>query len=222
MTAEILVVDADPASIRMFSQLLSGDPELRLGAAVTSGKAALAVIDAQAPQLMLIDLDLPDIDGVGVIRETARRRPDCRSLAFTTLDDIDRVDASIDAGASGCLLKSTEPARIVAAIHDVRAGGCPLCPQIARRVIERLQRAASPRMAAVPIVVPTAESDSPLTLREREILRLTAKGLGFVTIGDLLEISTHTVATHVKKIYRKLSVHSRGEAVYEARQMGWL
>ena len=212
MATDVLVADADFESIRAFSQALRGEPDLRLSAAVTTGRAALALLDAQqAPGLMLIDLDLPDIDGVEVIREVARRHPACNSLAFTALDDDGwRVKAAIEAGANGCLLKGAAIEQIADAIREMRAGGCPLCPRIARRIIETLQDAAP------------AAAESPLTLRESEILRLAAKGLGFDTIGELLQISSHTVVTHAKKIYRKLSVHSRGEAVYEARQMGWL
>lgn len=214
MSADVLVVDADPESIRLFSEALSFEPELRLSAAVTTGRAAIALLDAQAPGVMLIGLDLPDIDGIDVIREAAQRHPSCQTLAFTTLDDGQRVGAAIEGGASGCLLEDATPAQIVGAIREMRAGGCPLCPRITRRIIKTLQSAA--------LATTTAADQSPLTLREREILRLAAKGLGFGTISDMLEISTHTVVTHIKKIYRKLSVHSRGEAVYEARQMGWL
>lgn len=215
MTTDVLAVTADPESIGLFSQASLREPELRLSAVVTTGRAAFALLDAQTPDVMLIDLDLADIDGVEVIREAARRHPACRNLAFTTPGDGRRVKAAIEAGASGCLLRDAAPEQIAGAVREMRAGGCPICPRIARQIIEGLQGAASAAPAA-------AEAESPLTSRESEILRLAAKGLGFGTISELLDISTHTVVTHVKKIYRKLSVHSRGEAVYEARQMGWL
>jgi DNA-binding NarL/FixJ family response regulator len=101
----------------------------------------------------------------------------------------------------------------------VRAGGSPISPSIARRVLARFRVSAQAPAATQPSA---PETPSPLTERETEILRLTAKGLSFDTIGELIDISPHTVVAHVKKIYRKLAVHSRGEAVYEASQMGLL
>ena len=104
----------------------------------------------------------------------------------------------------------------------MRAGGSPISPSIARRVLARFRLSACPASATAPPPAPEAAAPSPLTERETEILRLTAKGLSFETIGELIDISPHTVVAHVKKIYRKLAVHSRGEAVYEASQMGLL
>jgi DNA-binding NarL/FixJ family response regulator len=126
---------------------------------------------------------------------------------------------SIEAGATGYLLKDAVAERIAASIHELRAGGSPISPGIARRVLARF------RVAPTPAPGPEANAaatPSPLTERETELLRLTAKGLSFDTIGQLMGISPHTVVAHVKKIYRKLAVHSRGEAVYEAGQLGLL
>ena len=109
---------------------------------------------------------------------------------------------------------------IAASIHELRAGGSPISPSIARRVLARFRIGAAPAPAAQAVFKDA--TPSPLTERETEILRLAAKGLSFETIGELTDISPHTVVAHVKKIYRKLAVHSRGEAVYEASQMGLL
>jgi len=141
-------------------------------------------------------------------------------LVVTMFGDDEHVLASIEAGATGYLLKDAMAERVAAGIHELRAGGSPISPSIARRVLARFRVGAVPadRVEAAAVAV----APSPLTERETEILRLTAKGLSFDTIGELIGISPHTVVAHVKKIYRKLAVHSRGEAVYEAGQMGLL
>ncbi len=127
--------------------------------------------------------------------------------------------AAIEAGASGYLLKDASAQRIAAGIHELREGGAPISPGIARRILARLRQPTQPPTVTSPM--PLAP-ESPLTTRETELLRMVAKGFSFETIGSLMDISPHTVVAHVKKIYRKLAVHSRGEAVYEASQLGLL
>lgn len=222
MITDVMIVDGDLRIVDPFSRALLCEPALRLSGAVATGGGALALLTVQAPDVMLINLDLPDIDGVEVIREAARQHPACRCLAFVRLDDGPRIKASVEAGACGFLLQGASCVQIVDAIHEVRDGGCSLSPRIARRIITSLRGASLCAPDAARAMDKGAAEDSPLTLRESEILRLAAKGLGFGTIGDLLQISPHTVIAHVKKIYRKLCVHSRSEAVFEASQMGWL
>jgi DNA-binding NarL/FixJ family response regulator len=135
------------------------------------------------------------------------------------------VMGSIQAGATGYLLKDAQATRVAAAIHEVRAGGSPISPSIARKVLAafRVAPPAQTQAATSPAAAPAPPAEpSPLTERETEILRLVAKGFSFDAVGEVLGISPHTVVTHVKKIYRKLAVNSRGEAVYEAGQMGLL
>ncbi len=220
MTTSVLVVEDEPEFMRRFSNAVLADPQLHLVAAVSTGRAAIAMLDAQAPDVVLVDLGLPDIDGVEVIRHAARHHPQCDALVVTMFGDDQHVMASIEAGATGYLLKDAVAERIAASIHEVRAGGSPISPSIARRVLARFRLSAAGPAPSTPAA--PAEAPSPLTERETEILRLTAKGLSFETIGQLTDISPHTVVAHVKKIYRKLAVHSRGEAVYEASQMGLL
>jgi DNA-binding NarL/FixJ family response regulator len=219
MTTSVLIVEDEPEFLRRFSAAVTTDPQLRLSAAVSTGKAGLAMLDAQPPDVMLVDLGLPDIGGIELIRHAARTQPSCDVLVVTMFADDEHVMGSIEAGATGYLLKDANSERIAAAIHEVRAGGSPISPSIARRVLQRFRIAPSAPPQAAP--VRSAEA-SPLSERETEILRLVAKGFSFDTVGEVLSISPHTVVTHVKKIYRKLAVHSRGEAVYEAGQMGLL
>jgi DNA-binding NarL/FixJ family response regulator len=220
MTTSVLIVEDTPEFMRRFSDAVLADPGLALAGVVGTGRAAIAMLDAQPPDVMLVDLGLPDIDGVEVIRHAARHHPQCDVLVVTMFGDDQHVVASIEAGATGYLLKDAGAGPIAASIHELRAGGSPISPSIARRVLARFRIGAAPAAAAQP--VPKDATPSPLTERETEILRLAAKGLSFETIGELTDISPHTVVAHVKKIYRKLAVHSRGEAVYEASQMGLL
>ena len=197
-----------------------GEVQLRLwAAAVPSGAAALAVLDAQAPEILLVDLGLPDMNGVELIRHVARRHPRCDVLVVTMFGDDAHVIASIEAGATGYLLKDAASERIVASIHELRAGGSSISRGIARRLLTRFRVDPS----AVDVAGNADAADrSPLSERETENLRLVAKGISFESVGALLAISPHTVVTHVKRIYKKLAVHSRGEAVFEANQMGLL
>jgi DNA-binding NarL/FixJ family response regulator len=217
MSTSVLIVEDEPEFLRRFSDAVTGDPGLRLLAAVSTGRAGLAMLDAQPPDVMLVDLGLPDLDGVELIRHAARHHPGCDVLVVTMFGDDRHVLSSIEAGATGYLLKDAGGDRIASSIHELRAGGSPISPSIARRVLARF------RIAPVgPPQAPARSEASPLSARETEILRLVAKGFGFETVGEVLGISPHTVVTHVKKIYHKLAVHSRGEAVYEAGQMGLL
>ena len=220
MATSVLIVEDEPEFLRRFSKAVLADTGLHLLAAVSTGRAGRAMLDAQPPDVMLIDLGLPDMDGVELIRHAAHHHPGCDVLVVTMFADDLHLLSSIEAGATGYLLKDAGGRRIAGAIHELRAGGSPISPSIARRVLERFRVATAPLPAATPPVL--AANASPMSERESEILRLVSKGFSFDTVGELLGISPHTVVTHVKKIYRKLAVHSRGEAVHEARQMGLL
>lgn len=221
MSISVLIVEDEPEFLRRSSEAVLSDPGLKLIGAVASGKEGRAMLDGDTPDVMLVDLGLPDMNGVELIRHAALKHPSCDALVVTMFADDRHVMDSLEAGATGYLLKDASNSRIAAAVHEVRAGGSLISPSIARRVLQRFR--IPPLPAAIdtpPMAAPAALS--PLTERETEILRLVAKSLSFDTVGELLGISPHTVVTHVKKIYSKLAVHSRGEAVYEAGQMGLL
>jgi DNA-binding NarL/FixJ family response regulator len=219
MNTSVLIVEDEPEFMRRFSDAVLADSGLSLLAAVGTGRAAMALLETEPrPEVMLLDLGLPDMNGVDVIRHAAARTPECDVLVVTMFRDDQHVLASIEAGATGYLLKDASAGHIAASIHEVHAGGSPISPGIARRVLARFREGA----LGAPTTAVAAAAVSPLTERETELLRLAAKGLSFETISDLMDISPHTVVAHVKKIYRKLAVHSRSEAVYEASQLGIL
>jgi DNA-binding NarL/FixJ family response regulator len=236
MAISVLVVEDEPAFLKRFSDAVLGDERLRLVGAVSAVASARALLDIDVPDVVLTDLGLPDGSGIEVIRHAFARRPDCDVLVITMFGDDAHVTDSIAAGATGYLLKDALPGGIAEAILQVHAGGSPISPGIARRVLQRFRAAATAQPAAAPAlgataiaaaastVAPagTAPQPSPLSEREAEILRLVAKGLGFAAVSEVLGISQNTVITHIKRIYRKLAVHSRGEAVYEAQALGLL
>lgn len=223
MSTRVLIVEDEPEFLRRFSEAVTADPALHLLAAVSTGRAGRALLEAEPVDVMLVDLGLPDMDGTELIRHAVQRHPGCDCLVVTMFADDAHVMAALEAGATGYLLKDATNERITGAVHEVRAGGSPISPSIARRVLARFR--SSPAAASTPpaaAVVATSAVPSPLSQRETEILQSIAKGFSFETVGEVLGISQHTVVAHVKNIYRKLAVHSRGEAVYEASQMGLL
>ena len=216
-TTTVMVVEDDPAFLARFCRIVSQSPELSLLAAVGDLASALRAIERQGPDVLLTDLGLPDGSGIDLIRETARRHPATDIMVITIFGDEQHVIASIEAGATGYMLKDSLPDEFVALISQLRAGGSPISPVIARQLLRRMQP-GTPQPTSAETTPRAAEAG--LSPRESEVLGLIAKGFNFAEIARLLEVSPHTITAHVKKIYQKLAVHSRGEAVYEATRMG--
>jgi DNA-binding NarL/FixJ family response regulator len=212
VTISVLVVEDEPEFLRLYCEAIAREPDFRLAGAVSTLSAAMALVEQAVPDVLVVDLGLPDGNGADLIRRAVKRRPDCDALVLTVFGDDQHVIDAIEAGATGYLLKDSPVGELARCIRELRAGGAPISPSIARRLLARMRAPAEKPAAQV----------SPLTEREAEILRLVAKGLSFAEVGAALEISAHTVVAHVKKIYRKLAVHSRGEAVFEATQLGLL
>ncbi len=218
MNVKVLVVEDEPVFLRRFCEAVAAAPALSLCGSATTVAQARALVDRTAPDVVLADLGLPDGNGIEVIRHATSGHPERDVIVITMFGDDGHVIDSIRAGATGYLLKDALPGDIAGAILQVHGGGSPISPAIARRVLQSLQRAG-------PAPPPAAGEDGAgpmLSRRETEVLRLVAKGLSFKEVGAALDISSHTVITHVKRVYQKLAVHSRGEAVYEASQMGLL
>lgn len=222
MPTKVLIVEDEPEFLRRFAQAVLLDPELALAGTAGTASAAIAMLERVQPDVVLLDLGLPDMDGVEVIRQAMHQPRPCDVLVVSMFDDDQHVLDCIEAGAAGYLLKDALPESICSSIRELRCGGSPISPGIARRILSRFRLALAPARCAPAPGRAQPSAHSPLTERETELLRLTAKGLSFDTISQLMGISPHTVVAHVRKIYRKLAVHSRGEAVYEATQLGLL
>jgi DNA-binding NarL/FixJ family response regulator len=214
----VMVVEDDPAFLNRFCRIVANAPGLTLLAAVGDLAGARHTLARQVPDVLLTDLGLPDGSGIDLIRETARAHPATDIMVITVFGDEEHVLASIEAGATGYILKDSLPEEFVALIDQLRAGGSPISPVIARCLLRRFQL---PNAALAAVPTPAADAAG-LSTRESEVLGLIAKGFNFAEIARLLGVSPHTITAHVKKIYQKLAVHSRGEAVYEATRMGLL
>lgn len=210
---KVMIVEDEPAFLNRFCRIVAADDGLELFAAVRDGASARALLAHDAPDVLLVDLGLPDISGIEVIRDAARAHPDTDTMVVTVFGDEEHVLASVEAGATGYLLKDCLPQELTDSIKQLREGGSPISPTIARQLLKKLRGHEDAGALAC---------DPGLTPRESQILSLIAKGFSFAEIAGLLQISAHTVTTYVKKIYQKLAVHSRGEAVYEASRMGLL
>lgn len=217
LPVSILLVEDDPVARRYFARIIEGDERLQLVDAVGTMEAALAAVSEHKPALLVTDIGLPDGSGIDIIRFINQQNPESESLVITVFDDERHVIDAIEAGATGYILKDSAPEDITATIFELLEGGSPISPSIARYLLRRFSenpsRPSSEEARA-------NEGIEELTNRELEILELVAKGFNFGEIAGSLEISRHTVTTHVKNLYRKLSVHSRTEAVFEAVQMG--
>jgi DNA-binding NarL/FixJ family response regulator len=214
----VIIVEDEPEFRRRFAQIVENEPSMRLVGVAANKREAQALIERENFDVMMIDLGLPDGSGIDLIRSVSQKKPDVDIMVVTVFGDEQHVVSSIEAGATGYILKDSTPADVISCIRLLRAGGSPVSPVVARSVLRAIRNRMGP---STPTRVANPESN-PLSARETEILQLLAKGMSFNEIGEILGISPHTVTAHIKKIYRKLAVHSRGEAVYEATQMGLL
>lgn len=215
--ARVLIVEDDAAFRNRYAQMLSHDAEFEVVASVGTGGEGLAMLDLRKPDVLLVDLGLPDISGIEVIRHASQTLPKCECMVVTVFGDEEHVLASIEAGAAGYLLKDASEENFLAGIRELINGGSPISPIIARRLLKRFQAESG----VEPVEAIDGNSAGvALSEREKEILLLASKGFNYPEMGKLMGISPHTVTSHVKKIYRKLAVHSRGEAVFEANRMG--
>jgi len=205
----ILIVEDDATFRQRFADIVASHREFALVAAVASCADAKAELRRGPIDVLLCDLGLPDGDGADVVREARRLHPGLDAMVVTVFGDEGHVLRSLEAGATGYLLKDSLPEDFIATIQLLRSGGSPIHPTIARRLLQWFA-------AALPAPdVPEVE----LSAREREVLQLVSKGYRGPEIAGLLGISHHTVSSHIKHIYSKLEVSSRGEAVYEASRL---
>lgn len=218
-TRVLLVEDDAPVRERL-ARIIGDWPDGRLVAAcATLGEATRQIID-HAIDLLITDLNLPDGHGVQAIRLLRDRQPDAEVMVISVLADDRTVIEAIEAGATGYLLKDSDPIDIVAAIRDVLAGRSPISSKIARTIVRRLVARESSPGGAVSGVTPADTDSQLLTPREMDILWGIAKGFTYSELAERLQISKQTVPVHIRNIYRKLQANNRSEAVYEASRRG--
>jgi len=219
----VMIVEDDRDTLERFVAAISRDARTKVVATASTGRDAIARQTAISPDVLLVDLGLPDIHGTEVIRHAARNLPECDVMVITVFEDEDNVIASIEAGATGYVLKDCSEANLVARILELRAGGSPMSPGIARTVLDRMRAkvdASAPSSGRQP--GHGEETPAALTPREAGVLRLLSRGYTYVEISGQLGISLHTVTSHIKNSYRKLAVHSGAAAVTRAAELGLL
>jgi DNA-binding NarL/FixJ family response regulator len=201
----VLLVDDDDLMRAGLKAVLSSDEQIEVAGEAGDGRAGVRQARDLRPDVVLMDVRMPDLDGIAATREVLRASPNVRVVILTTFEDDDYVFGALSAGASGFLLKRTSPEDLIAAIHTVAAGDSLLSPSVTRTVIDRATRQAAPSGAAKKL--------EQLTPRERGVLELIAGGLSNREIADTLVIEETTVKTHVKRILQKLGLRDRVQAV---------
>ena len=226
MTGTQLALVEDDAGMReRMARVVAADPGLQLVMAASSGAQILGFLSEQAVDVLLVDLGLPDMSGLDVIRHCRRVQPACAVMVLTIFGDETNMVHAFEAGASGYLLKDGTEADLARHIQQLRAGGSPMSPVIARQLLRKWQAAGGPGMQP-PVPRPAAPQAGPLTerlsKREFEVLDLVSRGFTYQEVGARIGISVTTVQTHIRNIYGKLDVHNKSEAVFEARNLGLL
>jgi DNA-binding NarL/FixJ family response regulator len=211
---DVLIIEDDPTHMARLRKNLAHDPCLQLVGSFQTGQSALTDLAKLSPDVALVDLGLPDIDGFDLIRKIRARSPVTDVLVVSVFGTEFHLLHAIEAGATGYLLKDYAAEDFNRAIHAVHAGESPISPSLARHLLRRCVGLAPSNPS------PNPEDTDLLSPREKNILEAISRGDSFPEIGRKLFISPHTVKSHVKNIYRKLETHSRQDSVLIARQRG--
>jgi DNA-binding NarL/FixJ family response regulator len=213
VSVRVLIVDDDDLMRAGLRAVLSSDDTIEVVGEAGDGAAGVAAAKKAQPDVVLMDVRMPDLDGVSATRELVASVPESKVVILTTFEEDEYVFGALRAGASGFLLKRTAPEALIAAIHAVAAGESLLSPSVTRTVIDR--------MARQPLVNDTSRTQlEELTQREREVLAQVARGLTNVEIAEALVVEPSTVKTHVAHILRKLRLRDRVQAVIFAYESG--
>ncbi len=209
----VVLVDDDALMRAGLAAILSSDAGIEVAGEAADGRVALERVREVRPDVVLMDVRMPDLDGIAATREIVANVPDARVVIVTTFEDDDYIFGALTAGASGFLLKRTSPELLLVAIKAVAAGDSLLSPSVTRRVIDRM--ATLPSGEAV-----LDRRLERLTAREREVLEQLARGLSNAEIAAELVIEESTVKTHVKRVLMKLGLRDRVQAVIFAYESG--
>ncbi len=209
----VLIADDDDLMRAGLIELLTADPTIEIVGQASTGREAVERAWALTPDVVLMDVRMPDLDGIEATRELSQAAAAAKVLILTTFEQDDYIFGALRAGASGFLLKRTRPEELIAAVHTIAAGDSLLSPSVTRRVIDRMAQQPTPDLAD------QAKLDE-LTPREREVLELIARGLSNREIAAALVVEESTIRTHVKRILMKLDLRDRVQAVIYAYEAG--
>lgn len=209
----VLIADDDDLMRAGLVELLSNDPTIEIVGQAATGREAVRQARELDLDVVLMDVRMPDVDGITATRELSQATPTVRVLILTTFEQDDYIFGALRAGASGFLLKRTRPEELIAAVHTIAAGDSLLSPSVTRRVIGRMAQQPTPEFADQPGL-------DELTPREHEVLKLVAQGLSNREIAAALVVEESTIRTHVKRILMKLDLRDRVQAVIFAYETG--
>jgi DNA-binding NarL/FixJ family response regulator len=209
----VLIADDDGLMRAGLVELFSGEPEIQIVGEASTGCEAVERARRLDPDVVLMDVRMPDLDGIGATRELAQAAPGARVLILTTFEQDDYIFGALRAGASGFLLKRARPEELIAAVHTIAAGDSLLSPSVTRRVIDRMAQQPTPDVA-------DQAKLHELTPREREVLELVARGLPNREIARQLVVEESTIRTHVRRILMKLGLRDRVQIVIFAYETG--
>jgi len=205
MNTRLALIEDDEELRSLVGSWIRGAQGMELVGAYRTAEVAVENLPALAPDVVIVDINLPGMDGIDCVRRLKLAMPTAQFLMFTVYQDTTRILNALAAGACGYLLKRSTREQLLAAIAEIREGGSPMSAHIARKVVQSFQSAP-----------PRDESEN-LTTREREVLDMLAQGFSYKEIAAQIGSSIHTINTHVRRIYEKLHVHSRGQAVAKFR-----
>ena len=199
---KISIIEDDDPTRAILTEIVSSTPNLQLVSQYDRCDAAIKALPNEAPDVVLVDINLPEINGVEAVRQLKPTMPKTQFLMLTVYDDADHIFAALAAGATGYLLKATRRVELLEAIGQIVAGGSPMSSGIARKVVQSFSHAQTERanLAA-------------LSPREQSVLALLSKGYLYKEIAESLGVSGPTVSTYIRRIYDKLQVHSRTQAI---------
>jgi DNA-binding NarL/FixJ family response regulator len=209
----VLIADDDDLMRAGLVELLGVDGTIDVVGQASTGREAVERARRLAPDVVLMDVRMPDLDGIAATRELSRAAPGVKVLILTTFEQDDYVFGALRAGASGFLLKRTRPEELIAAVHTVSAGDSLLSPSVTRRVIDRMAQQPTPELT-------DQAKLGELTPRERQVLELIARGLSNREIAAALVVEESTVRTHVKRVLTKLHLRDRIQAVIYVYESG--
>ena len=218
-TIRVAVVEDDAACRASVVQAVQAAPDMRLAWQAAARAPALALLPGAPLDVLLVDLGLPDGSGLEVIAAARQHWPDCAVMVSTMFGDEAHVLHSIEAGAMGYLLKDVEAPALLDELRSLHAGGSPINPLVARKLLLRTAGAAPQPAAQADAAQPEGER---LSAREAEVLRRVARGHTLAEVAQALGVSRHTVRSYVRRIYGKLQVSTRAQAVHAAARRGWL
>jgi DNA-binding NarL/FixJ family response regulator len=199
---KVSIVEDDPKAREIFVDWINRAEGLRCVSNHGSGEDAVASMPAHKPEIVLMDINLPGMNGPECVRQLKPLLPETQFMMLTVYEDSDHIFQALQSGATGYLLKQTPRAALISALREVKIGGSPMTANIARKVVKAFHQISAP-----------APSTAELSAREGEVLQLLAQGYLYKEIADTLSISLPTVNTYIRRIYEKLHVRSRAQAI---------